>query len=130
MNNSSKNKKRKNRGVIEFWRGCDGISILSNYALNDSDNVTKYANKNNAFIMMFKSLYFQRTKKLITPTTLRKSFVTYLKRIGDEKLLDEAASSMLHSKRIQERYYSKLTATEKARNISQFMRNIIIKKIG
>lgn len=119
--------KRKERDVFEFWRGSDGKSALSNYSLNDSKNVMKFANKNNAFIMMFKSQYYQRSKKLITPTTLRKSFVTYLKRIGDDKLLDEAAASMLHSKRIQDKYYSKLTATEKARNISNFMRENSIK---
>ena len=77
--------------------------------------------------MMMKNMYFQRSKKLITPTTLRKSFVTHLKKIGDEKLLDEAASAMLHSKRIQEKYYTKLTSTEKAMAISNYMKNRLIK---
>ena len=71
--------------------------------------------------MNFKSLYYQRSKNLITPTTLRKSFVTFLKRNygNDEKLLNDAAISMLHSRKVQDQYYSKLSATEKARNISK-----------
>ena len=74
---------------------------------------------------MFKAMYYQRSKKLITPTTLRKSFVTHLKRKGDEKLLEEAANSMLHSKRVQDQYYSKLSSTEKAQSISNYMKSKI-----
>ena len=114
--------KRKNHNKWEFWRGYDNLP-LSNYSLQDSNDGVAFANRNNAFIMMFKRLYYQRSKKLITPTTLRKSFVTYLKRKGDEKILEDAAASMLHTKRIQDRYYSKLTSTERARNISNFMKN-------
>ena len=118
----SNNSKKRIKRVSAFWKGNDGKD-MSNYRLSESDNEIKFANKNNAFIMMFKSYYYQRSKKLITPTTLRKSFVTHLKRIGDEKILDEAAVSMLHSKRVQEQYYTKLTSTEKATNISKFMKD-------
>ena len=80
---------------------------------------------------MFKSMYYQRSKKLITPTTLRKSFVTYLKRMEEsDKIMEAAATSMLHSKNVQDKYYSKLSATERARIISNYMKDSFTKLQG
>ena len=116
---------KKRKKTQPFWMDFKGDPI-SSYELQNTTLLNKFANKNNAFLMTFKNYYFQRSKKLKTPTTLRKSFVTYLKRIGDDKLLDEAASAMLHSKRIQEKYYTKLTSTEKATTISNYMKSKFI----
>ena len=73
-----------------------------------------------AFINYFKYTYFNRTKKIITPTILRKSVVTNLmEKKTCEENMKNLAEAMLHSYPTQQRYYSKLSAEQRSQNIQQ-----------
>ena len=78
-----------------------------------------------SFIGYFKYLYFNRTKRIITPTTLRKSLVTHLMEINtEEREMKEVAQAMLHSHYTQQRYYSKLSSQQKADKVKKFINAI------
>ena len=67
-------------------------------------------------------MYFNRSKKIVTLSTLRKSIVTFMmnNKYSDDKM-KELAEAMLHSYYTQQRYYNKLSSQQRADRVQEIL---------